>query len=320
MSKTIAISDRRIDNIKACEKVDSKLLSNESLLLGTKYANYAFIGPVEATKIFRREYTSLYQEYYGRFFDYKTAKKKLGVKRADLFENDSATINSLWKARQQADDLGMPYDLYVRYAFEILHRRGWKKLPRPNQLYEESLKKAIEIEWSNRIKERHLRFPLTDDPRFLNSNYRMEPAQQNYRKLLIKRGKSYPEDVRKSPLAYICFTAKQLEPKVISEVFELDVNDVRSVWDNNERPYRDDIDDEDFRRPCYGMPHVKKVHECRACPLKVECKEERVAVEKVLLSRHESIDLSGEKRKAQQRERKRRQRQREREKLNIAVV
>lgn len=315
-----SISDRRIDNIKACERVDSRLLRQESLIMGSKYADYAFIGPVEATKLFRSIYTEIYQEYHGKYVDRFTADKKLGVKRADFFENDSATINSLWKARQKADAFGIPYDLYIRWAFERLHKNGYKRLPRPNQLYSEKLVKHLEISWSRRVKNQHFSFPLTKDPRFKNENFKLEPAQFTYRKLLMKRSKTYGVSELPAPLAFICFTAEQLEPKVINDVFELDYDFVKGKVRKKDYAYDGEVDASDYRRPCYGLPHVKEVVECKTCPLRGGCKEERQAVEKTVLSRHGQLDISGEKRRAQQRERKRRQRQREKEKQKLSAA
>ena len=58
----------------------------------------------------------------------------------------------LWKARQVADEIGMPYDLYIGAIMRFLIQGNiWQRIPRPVHLYSNKVKEFIAEEWVNML-------------------------------------------------------------------------------------------------------------------------------------------------------------------------
>jgi len=308
---------RRQDCIYTTIHVDSKLQRLEADLMKTKHADYAFLSPAELTRIFRREYTKQFQHYFGKYYDYRRREYFLGLKHAELFQNNSTTINSLWKARQQADRLGMKYEMYVSLAFKYLvDERNYKRYPRPNQLYSEHVIAAV-ISKRDEYSEAGILsygFPTTSDPRFKNDNFCGEPAQNTYIERQLQRiSDADTDELKTKRLIAFCLNRVTLPKNVIESKFDMDRSAIVKKWDGEEEPYTDGVNQNDFRRACYGLP-LAKIGEttCVVCPMVDECCEESAVVRKRVVEKVGSINPKAERKKDLARERKRRQRERDR--------
>jgi len=101
----------------------------------------------------------------------------------EVWTKDQAHITGLWKAMLVADAIGMPYDLFVRVACNAALIRLWKNLPRPSQLYSDTLVFHIMSDWDE-IKK--LRSTLAKHPLYSEENYVGLPIQDEYRHWLIE--------------------------------------------------------------------------------------------------------------------------------------
>lgn len=121
---------------------------NEASLFPSKWGDYQIIHPVNSNIIFFEEYKWLYKQYYKKYIDFQEAKVKRGVKKENLYDNEKATIKAIIKARIEADKMGIPYGLYISFAFRIVMSRYlWQNLPLPTQISFSDLVKDIEYEW-----------------------------------------------------------------------------------------------------------------------------------------------------------------------------
>jgi hypothetical protein len=116
----------------------------------TKWFDYRFISPWEATELFVAEYQKQFRFHYGQNIDTEEAEDKTGT-RASNWRSNPRELASFWNARQFADEVGMPYGFFAQSTFAFLMKRGWQHIPRPNQLYGSKnrnfLKREIEAQW-----------------------------------------------------------------------------------------------------------------------------------------------------------------------------
>lgn len=156
-------------------------------LMNSKWFDYRFMHPTEATYFFAFEFEKVYQREYARNIDSragkdlkvflrdKTRAEKISSKSKakktfvrDPFEAEHTMISGLWTMRQMADAMGMPYDLYISRAFT--HRLNYwqqRHLPRPQTLYCELVTDKVAADW-----DEHQRNKL-----YFSTDYRYKNAQ-----------------------------------------------------------------------------------------------------------------------------------------------
>ena len=108
-------------------------LEPEAELLITKWPAYRFLSPMAATKQFHRAFVESYKRYIRTNIDYEMAEKSAIGARIE-FDQQNAHLTQLWRARQIADGLGMPYEAYMDFVFDFASCRIRQNIPQPNQL------------------------------------------------------------------------------------------------------------------------------------------------------------------------------------------
>lgn len=137
-AKVLAISDpeqRRVaEGAFQRTYIAPKLLAKEGALHQTRWIGHRYMTPLQATQRFTSDCIAMYRRIWARHFNASEAPHKQHIE--DSFAmNDRADMTSLWKARQCADELGMPYDLFCEIIMErrIVGLKN-KRPPLPNQL------------------------------------------------------------------------------------------------------------------------------------------------------------------------------------------
>jgi hypothetical protein len=135
----------RIENNLICAKsMSRKDLESERKLHQSKWFDYRFISPMEATHQFRVVFSEIHQRKYAQNIETEKAKTRIGVRGGPAFQRKTE-LTSFWRARQTADTYGLPYKVFIEVAFEHCIRGGWKRLPHINQLYGKASIKNILI-------------------------------------------------------------------------------------------------------------------------------------------------------------------------------
>jgi hypothetical protein len=80
-----------------------------------------------------RLYRGACQDYTKRNIDRDKAAAVKGVSLTAPSSPDR-DFTQLWRARQRADELGLPYERYLEFTFAFAERRKRKQTPRPSQL------------------------------------------------------------------------------------------------------------------------------------------------------------------------------------------
>ncbi len=101
----------------------------ERWLMTSKWFDYRFMHPVQATYLFTDAYRRVYKQMYATTFDRDRADYVKGIKAEDPFDLSKRNTDraGLWKARQMADGLCMPYDLYIGIAMHWSLRKCRKE-------------------------------------------------------------------------------------------------------------------------------------------------------------------------------------------------
>lgn len=132
---------RRTDSMFQRTYIDEKLLREEPRVQASLWPEYGYMTPLERTRQFTHQYIAAYKRQWA-VHDPQGARKKKPAE-GNFGRNSVAVMNSLWKARQKADELGMPYDVFLdAVVARRLGKKGAVYHPRPNQLLSDKAFKA----------------------------------------------------------------------------------------------------------------------------------------------------------------------------------
>lgn len=164
-----------------------KLLQEEAALNETKFWDYRFMHPSQATQAFAEAYGAALKRAVSRRTDLWRGLMMKGLKKPMVFEQDARNITGFWKARQMADRIGCPYDFYCEQAMLFADKARMHFLPGPQQLYCQTVPERLEglpsmveyiVErWVARIA--HSAFYASSDA-YLTDNYTEGDEQINY--------------------------------------------------------------------------------------------------------------------------------------------
>ncbi len=172
-------------------------LAVEAPLYRGKWFDYRFLNPVQATYLYASEYVIAYRNAFRTNMDSERAQfiKPLDIERlflepapptrfADEIEEKwekrlkehirkikahKLRTSGIWRGRQIADAMGMPYKVYLELAFHWA-LRYWQQsnLPRPQQLYSDMIVDRATIDWEARQKTE---FFYSSLPQYANAAY-----------------------------------------------------------------------------------------------------------------------------------------------------
>lgn len=161
--------------VLAMQNIDPKYLKLDAGLFESKWWDYRSLHPVAATYLFAHEYNKAYQFIVKRCRDLERGQYMKGFKGKDIFEGKEAL--TFWKARQNADRLGIRYDFYIMKALLWAEDRNWRNIPRPIHLYSADLTEHLAGVWQ---VERRSRLQSAQGECYLLENYSAHPDQDAY--------------------------------------------------------------------------------------------------------------------------------------------
>lgn len=163
-------------------KVPENMRLTEPELQQTRWFDYRHLLPAQLTYLFVERYKAVYKEIYAQVRDHSDSEKIGVVMFTDVFK--SSELLCFWQARQSADSIGCDYDFYLRFALKRAWERGWKYLPRPNQLYGDELVADIRAEWALQCR---LVLKLATSEWYKNKNFVGHPDQVSYHAYLVEK-------------------------------------------------------------------------------------------------------------------------------------
>lgn len=178
----------------AIERLPRKWLAHEPELQQTAWFDYRFTHPTHRTYLFAHYYKEAFQQQYGKVVDYETRLEVSGYARQDPLDNRGnmkgfvknekgekvldeqgkpvkkigpklALPTMLWRARQIADAVGIPYDFFTSVGLAIAcdRLRAEKNITRskatgagklllgPQHLYAEDVFDKTQARWEERL-------------------------------------------------------------------------------------------------------------------------------------------------------------------------
>jgi len=150
----------------------------------TKWFDYRFITPWKATQLFRHSYQYDYHRQFQRgvkMVAVESAASAIPLPRIPVRE-----LTSFWKVRQFADQLGVPYDIFLTAAFSALLSDSRPRKPRVNQfLAVESRSKIADCvkKYWDECRQAQLRFSRL--PAYREESFRKRPAQISHREWVL---------------------------------------------------------------------------------------------------------------------------------------
>jgi hypothetical protein len=181
--------------------ITKKFQAFDKGLFSTKWFDYRFMTSLQATYTYINAYGPIYQRLYAREFDKKKAEfvKPLTVERVreGLQRADAKTRRmfvGMWRGRQFADALGMPYPVYIQEAFTFRMRHWQQKyMPQPQHLYSENDLEHIQVAW---LGLQNTKIWYSDHHAYIHQNYADIPAQNDYHEWLITQARMRQHSVR----------------------------------------------------------------------------------------------------------------------------
>lgn len=117
--------------------------------------DYLDLGLVARADLYLAAYKEALRVHYARRWDARRAKYVYprGYKADHAPELADAQLRNLWKARQQADALCIPYDRYCHLAINHGDLSLWEYLPQIRQMYSQSIVTAVYERWCRSLRE-----------------------------------------------------------------------------------------------------------------------------------------------------------------------
>lgn len=209
-----------------------KLLAEEAELNQTKFWDYRFMHPSQATQAFAEAYAAALKRAVSRRTDLWVGLNMRGLKKGCIFELDARAITGFWKGRQMADRIGCPYDFYCEHAMQFADKARMTFLPSSSQLYTQTIPEHLQhsglpsmveyiVErWVHRTS--HSNF-YASHPAYLSENFNGGQEQILYLNYLFSKikGSNLPEGV-------LCTLLErgQVSPEQIRTAFPRSGNDL----------------------------------------------------------------------------------------------
>ncbi|RVE99711.1 hypothetical protein CN172_01045 [Sinorhizobium meliloti] len=311
-SSNYSAESRLHETITAMRLVMPDVLERERELARVKWYAYRFMSPLEATRHFAELYKAGFKAYVRRERDLEEAERVQGL-GTRIFGRPNSSLTELWKARQRADELCLPYDLLIEFGFHFAARRVWKNAPRPAQLFGS---KDSDVAWPIEI-EKWLedRLPLAVErldglPQYRIENYRGFPVQDEFRGYLLDlmnettgpwSRKLERQCVTKRHLPFRL--AMRLVPKGMrASVIRHLRSEIEAGSGNACRNER--LPDVAFAPTCFGIPvaHDKSSQACATCGVAELCSRTAKGISAHMLNRHGNLSPLEHSRKTNTRE------------------
>jgi hypothetical protein len=250
--------------------VKEEHLCDEPELVETRWVTYSYMSALKSTELFGELYLSAYRTWYERLKDYSTAANQKPVS-AELFLNDARQINGLWRARQEADRIGMPYEMFLNVVIGWgAEQKNRKHFPAPNQLYGEAQLKAAQERWASQRDIISLFDDDWDDRLFVGDEKAGLPRLKAMRLAYARVTKSKNPDVT---LANLMGRCGAIDEPLARRMFHSRPGLVDRAMTQMASPRK--VRDANGLRPyvphCLGTTFDSVARACSSCPLLTKC-------------------------------------------------
>lgn len=235
---------------RASRFISTQLLSEEAALFETKWFDYRYLHPMQATELFLDMYRNVYRQAWGMRFDISTRELKHGVAKGFLFDLKPTQITTLWQARQKADQMGLPYFLFCFYTiYHLLLKGMYKRMPQPNQLIKSGALKAAKKKWADFLSGG--RVFVSRVPQYRVENFRGDAPQNAHHEWIKQQVKNQPNPHTCIPdiLASRLMSLEQAQKYFPKTWLELAIGETSTL----PKPRKPSIEDDAFLPGCASI-------------------------------------------------------------------
>jgi hypothetical protein len=296
--------------VQAREWIAPSDFNEEPELASSAHLSYRYMDPCERTQCFY----DTYRRHYTSRFVRRKAREPYGL--PERFSGlEAGDFTSIWRARQRADALGVPYERFVIALMQDADDNGTLELPRPNQLCSDA-KLPLLIERLDQQRAAGLFDPFRGDfdPRFYAINFTGD-QQQHAALDWIQEQIDGAGAARKPVLInrYMRIEQVMSEAEAIRRFGQELVDEAKAHRGGYTSRAAVVLDSPTPSDPgCFGM-YTEANPVCAQCPALQRCIELRGGVEDGIVARFGVKDVPKERERVATRDRKRRQRERQRE-------
>ena len=282
-TKQVKLLKRLEDIVRMRTILHPRLYKHEAQLMMSKWFNYRFMSPIEATALFAVEYNKSLKRHLRFYMDVEGAEKVRDIS-GDIPLSRNQQYTQLWCARQRTDQLLLPYDFLVDFSLSFSGRRKRYWQMRPNQLHPSP---ANERAWWPAFEE-HVNdhAPVVASragqiPQLRNEHYQGLPPQVAFKQVLLT-GLKNPTRPLIDEIADLVFIKRHLTLDDITPLVDppTRTSTTKQAQSNAEREIScfgetavESIDGADLLPSCYGIAEARAPasQPCKECPLLQKC-------------------------------------------------
>lgn len=280
MPENPAKAAKRLDELTTARTlIPLHFLNLEPQLMMMKWFEYRFLSPMAATMLFAELYKEGLRSYLRTNIDYRLADTVKGV-RTGIPSEPTRQFTQLWRARQRADELFVPYDLFIEFGFEFVSRRKRRWTPLPLQLH--ASERNEEAWWWKFLPFVEDRLPtrirrLTQLPQYRLEHFQDLPPQRQFREIMASEIR-YGTRPWADHIGETCLARRQLPLRVGLALIDRDrrrdtLASIRRDLGSWQFAPVENLDDEDLLPSCFGIGEAidEPSAACSICPLSVRC-------------------------------------------------
>lgn len=155
-------------------------LEDEAAAMQNKWFDYRLWPHIKATYYFAKCYEEAYRRFFAETRDLKTSRIVPVFNHTDPMQSRQST--NLHLARQAFDIAGIRYEFGIRFAMRRFQERGWRVMPRTNQLYGDEIIADMKEAWE---EECRAKLQIPSNEYFKAENYCGDVIQKQYHEWLF---------------------------------------------------------------------------------------------------------------------------------------
>jgi hypothetical protein len=283
------------EQTNAANLIKRQSLACESNLMLAKWPAYRFLSPLAATKLFVDEFAKAYRQALRVNVDIDRAQNSRVGEKID-FSKPGRWVTAAWSARQEADEIGMPYPEYLNLCFDFLTRLKRRSLPQINQLRIRSDGKTTS--WGKALSEfwtpERIDLMLVDMefiPQYSDPSFQDLPASMGFKDLLLSNAKLYlpyfPHFIGRYVFSKGYISLQDCRDVFGENTVENAVSTLQSDLDRGDfATKRANLSSSDKMMACFGLPgiSISTSIPCSECPLTKPCESTRERITTKLIA------------------------------------
>jgi hypothetical protein len=277
--------------IGAAALVPKDRLARERQLFSRKWFDYRWLSPFEATELFAEACMRASLDNWCIRWKSNVEAAEGGLRLAGV-RFSAQDVLALWDARQSADEMGIPYDFFMKHLYRISNRRRGQYRPGREQIiplhWTQPLYTGLRDGWRNH--HRYRRVMVSELPQYRVEAFRGLPAQIEHRRWVLDHIE-YQYD-REFYIGRFVFVDRLVPPEMAAARFgEMALKKARTRIAGSGLTEVEEVSNSILWPACFTSPHAVDVTKgCSSCSLVERCTAGAEVVRKALVHQYGTDD------------------------------